>query len=80
MKRLISQNGVEIDSSKEFKIFECKNCGCKFESNEYGVYDIADSKLMLGHSFLEKGRGKILEDSCFTCNETCIIVERTIEN
>jgi len=74
MKRLIMQNGVEIDSSKECKIFDCKNCGCKFESNEYEI-----------DKHFEKTILSIIEitqfiDACFTCKEICIITESNVDS
>lgn len=75
MKRLISQNGIEIDSLKEFKVFDCKNCGCKFESNEYEVEIL--KRLFTDFPDILAPQIPFYKyiDTCFTCKENCIIVE-----
>jgi predicted Zn-ribbon and HTH transcriptional regulator len=37
MKRIIKQNGIQIDTSPTIEFFKCLNCGCEFESDEYRV-------------------------------------------
>lgn len=65
MKQLIEQNNIKIvDNPGE--IFECKNCGAKFLSNEYYFEKVKEKSVLY------------LTDTCFTCNKVCII-ERRIE-
>lgn len=80
MKRLISQNGVNIDSSKEFKVFECNHCGAVFESDEYIVEGFIEAeKDNTLNTFTTIGKVKLI-DNCFTCMEECIIIEDKVED
>ena len=63
MKTLISQNNVKIFFGTSFKEFNCLFCGAKFSSDEYKV---------------ENTKGEtIYSDTCFTCNNICIIKDKT---
>lgn len=70
MKRLLSQNAIEISYPQKFKIFECINCGCKFESDEYikSFTEVDDVKIVY---FI---------DNCFTCKKLCILFDYSNNN